>query len=162
MRRSLMIVPVLAAGLAIGLAMPAWAQQTSDQAAWQAADSVVQTHNKASQKKDAAEVASLYTEDVVMVTLNGPVVGRDAVQKMYADNFKVFTPEPAKLDRVVLLGDAVRFRTGTWSGSFQGPEGPVHAKGNWATTDVRNGDTWKIRMETFNLTPTPAQAEAAK
>jgi len=158
MLRSFAIVPIVA----IGLAMPAAAQPVSDRDAWQAGESVVQAFNKASQAKDAAGLAALYSEDVTFVTPDGPIYGRAAVQKQYADDFKNFTLEPAKLDRVTMIGDTVRLRNGSWSGVFQGPNGPVHVKGYWATTDLRDGDTWKIRMETGNMTMPPPTLEAAK
>jgi uncharacterized protein (TIGR02246 family) len=158
MLRSFTIIPIMA----IGLAMPAAAQHVSDQDARQAGESVVEAHNKASQAKDAAGVAALYSADVAYITPDGPIIGRAAVQKQYAEDFKSFTMEPAKLDRVIMIGDTVRLRTGTWSGVFQSPNGPVHVKGYWTTTDVRDGDTWKIRMETDNLTMPPATLEAAK
>jgi uncharacterized protein (TIGR02246 family) len=158
MLRSLTIIPIVA----IGLAMPAAAQHVSDQDARQAGESVVQAHNKASQAKDAAGVAALYSEDATVVTPDGPIFGRAAIQKKYAEDFKSFTAEPAKLDRVTMLGDTVRLRNGSWSGVYQSPNGPVHVKGYWATTDVRDGDTWKIRMEAENLTMPPPTLEAAK
>jgi len=151
MLRSLTIVPIVA----IGLAMPAAAQHVSDRDAWQAGESVVQAFNKAAQAKDAAGLAALYSEDVTYITPNGPIFGRAALQKQFADDFKFVTLEPAKLDRVTMIGDTVRLRNGSWSGVFQGPEGPVHATGYWATTDLRDGDTWKIRMEAMNLTMPP-------
>jgi uncharacterized protein (TIGR02246 family) len=157
MLRSFTIIPIVA----IGLAMPAAAQHISDQDARQAGESVVQAFNKAALAKDAAGLAALYSEDATLITPDGPLLGRAAIQKQYAEDFKLFTLEPAKLDRVVMIGDTVRLRNGSWSGVFQGPGGPVHVKGYWATTDLRDGDTWKIRMETGNMTM-PPPAEAAK
>lgn len=157
MLRVFTIVPIVA----IGLAMPASAQDVSDQAARQAGESVVQAFNKASQAKDAAGLAALYSEDATYITPDGPVFGRAAIQKLYEEDLKSVTSEPAKLDRVIMLGDTVRSRTGSWSGVFHSPDGPVHVKGYWTTTDVREGDTWKIRLETYNMTMPPA-AEAAK
>jgi uncharacterized protein (TIGR02246 family) len=157
MLRVLIIVPVVA----IGLAMPAAAQHVSDQEARQAGESVVQAFNKASQAKDAAGLAALYSEDAAYVTPDGPISGRAEIQKLYEEEWKSVSPEPAKLDRVVMLGDTVRSRFGSWSGIFHGPGGPVHVKGYWTTTDVRDGETWKIRVETYNMTMPPA-AEAAK
>ena len=34
--------------------------------------------------------------------------------------------------------------------------GPIQLKGYWGAINVREGDTWKIRMLTFNVTPPPA------
>jgi len=141
--------------LALGSAIPVAAQQTSSLDARQAAESVVLAHNKAMQGKDAAGVAALYAEDVIFITPDGPLLGRAAVEKAAAALLNVLTPDPAKLDQVVMIGDAVRLRTGTWSGVIQSPNGPLHVKGNWTTTDVRDGDTWKIRMETDNTTMPP-------
>jgi uncharacterized protein (TIGR02246 family) len=138
------------------------AAQTSDQDARRAGESVVQAHNKASQAKDAAGVAALYTVDVIEVTPDGTLVGRPALEKFFADGFKVFTAAPSKLDQVVMIGDAMRLRTGTWEGVMQSPNGPMPVKGNWSTTDVRNGNVWLIRMEAFNVTMPPPPAESKK
>ena len=104
MLRFFTIVPIVA----IGLAMPAAAQHVSDQDARQAGESVVQAFNKASQAKDAAGLAALYSEDATYITPDGPIFGRAAIQKLYAEDFKSVTPEPAKLDRVIMIGDTVR------------------------------------------------------
>ena len=69
MLRSFTIIPIVA----IGLAMPAAAQHVSDQDARQAGESVVQAYNKASQAKDAAGVAALYSEDATYITPDGPI-----------------------------------------------------------------------------------------
>ena len=142
MSRSFMIVPVLA----IGLALPAVAQQTSDQEAWQAGESIVQAHSKASQAKDAAGVAAFYAEDAIQLTPDGPISGRAALEKHFTEVYKVFAPEPAKLDQVIMVGDTMRLRTGTWGGVVQSSNGPMSVKGYWATTDVRDGNTWKISL----------------
>ncbi len=149
----------VAAVVAIGLVMPAAAQHISDQDARQAGESVVQAFNKAALAKDAAGLAALYSEDATYVTPDGPLFGRAAIQKQFAEDFKLITLEPAKLDRVAMIGDNVRLRDGSWSGVLQSPDGPVHVKGYWATTDLRDGSTWKIRMETMNITlPPPPEA----
>jgi uncharacterized protein (TIGR02246 family) len=151
---------ILSTAMAFGAAVPRYsaAQQTSDQAARQAGDSVVQAHNKASQARDARGVAALYAGDAIMVTPDGQLVGRAAIEKFYAESFKAFNPEPAKLDQVVMIGDSMRLRTGTWGGVFQSPNGPVPVKGYWTTTDVREGNSWKIRMETaLPMSPPPAE-----
>jgi hypothetical protein len=49
------------------------------------------------------------------------------------------------------------WRTGEWSFTLQGKSGgPIQLKGYWGAINAREGDTWKIRMLTFNVTPPPA------
>jgi hypothetical protein len=93
-----------------------------------------------------------------MVTPDGPVAGRAAIEKYYAESFKVVALASAKLDQVVMAGDAARLRTGTWAGVVQSPNGPIPVKGYWTTTDVLDGNTWKIRLEAgFPMTPSPSE-----
>jgi hypothetical protein len=47
---------------------------------------------------------------------------------------------------------------GEWSQTIQGQNGdPIQLKGYWSTIDVREGDAWKTRMMTYNITPTEAK-----
>jgi uncharacterized protein (TIGR02246 family) len=148
--------------LTTAIAFGAAAQQTSDRDVWQAGDLVVQAHNKAIQARDAAGVAALYSEDVIVLTPDGPMYGRAAVEKFCAGLFKVLvTMEPAKLDKAIMVGDALRLRTGSYSGVIQSPNGPMPIKGYWSTTDVLDGDSWKIRMES-NVPMPPPPAESKK
>jgi uncharacterized protein (TIGR02246 family) len=156
MRRLTMIVPAIA----IGLAMQVLAQQTTAaEEARQAAESFVDAYNNATRKKDAAGLAALYTEDAFIVTPEGTVSGRAAIEKSAEENFKVLT-ESAKLDRVVVFGNGMRVRSGSWAGTLQAPNGPIQIKGYWATTDVLDGGTWKIRMEAYNVAPPPPSSES--
>jgi len=140
------------AALVVGLATSAAAQQpATEQDVRQSAESMLQARNKAVLAKDAVAAAALFT---------GPIVGRAAIEKAIADNFKVSTPNPSTLDQVIMVGDAVRLKTGSWSGTLQTPSGPVPRKGYWSSTDVRDGNTWKIRMETVTVTPPPPSSEA--
>ena len=51
------------------------------------------------------------------------------------------------------------WRTGEWSSTVQGKSGdPMKLEGYWSAINVRDGDTWKIQMLTFNVTPPPASA----
>jgi hypothetical protein len=46
------------------------------------------------------------------------------------------------------------WRTGEWGFTVQGKTGdPLNLKGFWSAINVREGDTLKIRMLTFNVTP---------
>jgi uncharacterized protein (TIGR02246 family) len=101
---------------------------------------------------DAAAVAALYTEDAVFVTDRGPVHGRQAIEKWWADTFKAVHPknyidktDPSSL-RVVGTADTIRV-AGEWNETLQGKNGePIQAKGYWSDILVREGDDWKIQV----------------
>jgi uncharacterized protein (TIGR02246 family) len=150
MLRSVMITLVLM----MGLAFQASAQQMSDQDARLAGEGILKAFNKASLGHDATALAELYTEDAVMFGTSGPLSGRAAIEKALAERYKRF-PEPSRLELVTAIGNDVMLRGGSWSGTYQGENGPVHLRGYWTTTDVRDGTTWKIRMETWNTGSPP-------
>jgi hypothetical protein len=90
----------------------------------------------------------------------GPLVGRAAIEKYFTNAFKVFTLEAAQLDRVSMIAnDQVMLRVGNFTGTVQSPNGVLPVKGYWTTTDVREGGTWKIRLEEDNMTTVSAGAE---
>jgi hypothetical protein len=46
------------------------------------------------------------------------------------------------------------WRIGEWSQIVSVESGdPIQMKGFWSTIDVRQGDDWKMRMLTWNITP---------
>jgi ketosteroid isomerase-like protein len=53
------------------------------------------------------------------------------------------------------------WETGEWSETGQGETGdPIQIKGYWSAIDSREGDDWKIRMLTYNITPaSPAETK---
>ena len=76
-------------GLAISFAAPAFAQQ-KDAADPQIAEqltAVSEKTNEAFNNGDAVALAALYTEDAIIVTPQGPVYNRQAIEKWYADGF---------------------------------------------------------------------------
>jgi ketosteroid isomerase-like protein len=73
-------------GLAISFAVPAFAQQ-KDTAASQIDEQIVKKFDEAFNNGDAAAVAALYTEDAVQVTPQGPVFGREAIEKLFTGMF---------------------------------------------------------------------------
>jgi hypothetical protein len=78
------------AGLVIGFAMPAFAQQTNtpDPELRQKIIALTKKLDDAMNNNDAAARAALYTEDAVEVTDSGTLYGREAVEKHYADLFQ--------------------------------------------------------------------------
>ena len=162
MKRRL-VVPLM--GLAISLALPTFAQQNTmpDQQVIQQLVVFGQKYHEAYTNNDAAALAALYTWDAVIVTPQGPVYGRDAIENWYADQFEQWHPKnhtsKADPDSIRLIGtggDAV-WLNGELSETIQDPNrGPIEVKGYWSNIFVREGDTWKIRFDTFNVTPAPA------
>src|SRR5271168_1433232 len=77
-------------GLAISFALPTFAQQTNtpDPQLRQKLVDVMAKHAEAINKNDAADAAACFTQDAVFVTDRGPVNGREAIEKWYAELFK--------------------------------------------------------------------------
>ena len=87
-----MKIPLVVAlvGLAISCAVPAFAQQkesTLSEQDRQQIGALGKKYDEATNSNDAAAVAALFTEDAVIVTPQGPIYGREAIQKHYADDF---------------------------------------------------------------------------
>jgi uncharacterized protein (TIGR02246 family) len=150
-RRSLFAL----AGLAIGVAVPAFAQEKG------ALGKLAEAINK----NDAAAVAAVFTEDGVCVTPQGPIYGRAAIEEHYAEVFAQFHLSNAntRADKtsphsIGTDGNEV-WETGEWTSDFQVSDGGAvqQNKGFYSAIYIREDDGWKIRMEIFNVTPTPGQ-----
>jgi uncharacterized protein (TIGR02246 family) len=70
--------------------VPALAQQTktADPQLRQRLVDVIKKHGDAMNNNDAAAATACFTEDAVYVTDSGPVNGREAIEKWYADLFQ--------------------------------------------------------------------------
>ena len=157
------------AGLAIGSALPTFAQQkeTVDPKIIEQLDAKGKKYDEAINNNDAAALATHYTEDAVFVTDGGPVFGRQAVEKWYADVFKRWHPRnhtgPKDPNSPRIIGTAGNeiWANGSWSETVQRQTGePIQLKGYWSAiyssaTNTREGDGWKIRMLTWNITASP-------
>ena len=155
------------AGLAIGSALPTFAQQTNtpDPQLREQLLALIKKFDDAMSNNDAAARGELYTEDAIEVTNEGPIHGREAIQKHYADLFQKvhFINQVSTLDQdsphiIGTTGNEV-WENGAWSATIQ-PKGgdPVQIKGYHASVAVREGGVWKKRMITWNITPAPAAA----
>jgi ketosteroid isomerase-like protein len=117
-------------------------------------------YDAAANNNDAAAIAALYTEDAVFVTDTGPLYGRQAIEKFYADvlqqwHIKNYVSKVDQ-DSPHIIGTAGNetWRTGEWSYTAQIKGGDsFQLKGHWSSIDTRGGDDWKIRMLTWNITP---------
>jgi uncharacterized protein (TIGR02246 family) len=148
-------------GLAISFALPTFAQQTNtpDPQLRQKLVDVIAKHADAINKNDAAAAAACFTQDAVYLTDRGPVNGREAIEKWYAELFKkvqytyyVITIDQDSPHVLSTAGNEI-WATGGWSSTIKGEDfGPIQVKGYWSV--IRVGDDWKIRM--FNTNTAPA------
>jgi uncharacterized protein (TIGR02246 family) len=153
------------AGLVIGFTVPTLAQQkeTVDPQIIEQLNAVSKKYDEADNNNDAAAMAALFTEDAVFVTDKGPIYGRQAIEKWYANDFEQWhhSNHIGKLDpnspRIIGTADNIA-SNGDWSLTVQGKTGdPIQLKGYWSDIDTREGNDWKIRMLTYNVTPPPAK-----
>jgi hypothetical protein len=77
-------------GSAIGFALPTFAQpeDTPDPQLRAALVAFAKKEDEAWNNNDAAALAVLFTEDAIEVTDQGPIHGRQAIEKHYADLFQ--------------------------------------------------------------------------
>ena len=99
------------------------------------------------------------------MTDQGPIHGREAIQKHYADllqkwhfSNQVGTLDPDSPHIIGTTGNEV-WETSAWSVTIQAKGGdPIQIKGFASSIAVREGGVWKKRMITLNITPAPPAA----
>jgi uncharacterized protein (TIGR02246 family) len=143
------------AGFAIGFILPTFAQEkdTIDPQVAEQVRALAAKYDEAFNRNDATAVAALYTDEAVFKTPNGTFTGREAIEGLYRKLY--FEGDHAKndvtvVDEVVAVGNEVRV-TGTWSDTFEGI-GTIHADGTYSWVLTHEGDSWKIRKSTFDIT----------
>jgi ketosteroid isomerase-like protein len=141
-------------GLAIGFALPAFAQlkEVTDPQIQQKIEAGTKAYDAAFNKNDAAAVVALHAPDIIETGPYGPAYGREAVQQRYADLFQRFHPGSHlnTIEKMYMLGDNV-VAIQRWStDKFKG----------WVTlVFVPKGDDWLVQLATWNFadfTPPPA------
>jgi len=77
-------------GLALSFALSTFAQQRDsvDPQTLEQLKAFGKKWKEAYENNDAAAVAALFTEDAVLVINTGPIYGREAIEKFYADLFQ--------------------------------------------------------------------------
>jgi ketosteroid isomerase-like protein len=154
------IVAIL--GLAITYALPSCAQQ-SDVADFQTTKSFFKSfeaYDRTFNNNDAAAIAAYYTRNAILVTPEGPIQGREAIQKWYADLFQRVRPKNGVTSKDSMILHAIGtagnevWTTGQFSVTEQGKNGePILIKRHWLEIYVREGDDWKIRASAYNIAP---------
>jgi uncharacterized protein (TIGR02246 family) len=144
-------------GLAISFAVATFAQQkgTVDPETAQQVRALASNYDAAFNRQDAVTIAGLYAEDAVFNTPEGTFHGRQAIEELYAKHY--FGEAHSKnvvtlVNEAIAAGNEVR-ATGTWSDTFEEPStGTIHAEGTYSWVLLREGDTWRIRESTYDIT----------
>ena len=155
---------VFLAGLAISFALPTYAQQKdlADPQITQKILAIIEADEEAHNNHDAAAAAELFTRDAVDLTPEGPIIGRQAIQRWYTALWQSWQPTNciAKVDGNAfhLIGTAGNelWATGEYSeiGYWAGKNGePIPVKIHWFCIYVREGDDWKMGACAFSQTP---------
>jgi ketosteroid isomerase-like protein len=153
-------ISILIASLLIGLATSAAGQQNVSQADQQAAREVHEQFTTAFNRQDAASFAALFSEDGIRVTPQGIIQGRDAIHKDLEKRFQSGFHDLSITSRIIRsLGDSI-WEAGEWTLKM----GDRPFRGYFAMTLVRQGNSFKIRDDTFNLAPpaSPGPQPASK
>src|SRR5271165_679724 len=150
-------VVVAIAGLAINFAPPAFAQlkDTIDPETAQQVRALASNYDAAFNRQDAVTVAALYAENAVFNTPEGMFHGRKAIEELYAKHY--FGEAHSKnvvtlVNEAIAAGNEVR-ATGMWSDTFEEPSTrTIHAEGTYSWVLLHEGDTWRIRENTYDIT----------
>ena len=118
-------------------------------------------YDEAFNKNDATAVAALFTEDALQVAPEGVFSGQQALEKRYAEfQFQQLhcNNHVLKVNQVIAVGREV-CSIGEWSCTFQDESGGTEqVHGYYTDVHLRDGDTWKVRISTYNLAA-PAQTK---
>jgi ketosteroid isomerase-like protein len=149
-------------GSAVSFALPALGQQqdTPEPQTVARLDELSEKYDQADNKADASAMAALFTDDAVFVTDRGPIKGRQAIKKWFADLYQAFPscthnskPDQDASHMIGTSGDRA-WTAGGWSLALQAKSGdPIPLKGYWSAIEVRDGNDWKFQMLAWNMTP---------
>ncbi len=126
-------------------------------------DTKYKKYDDAFNNNNATAVAAFFTEDAVLVTDQGPVYGREAIENHFGGLFKEYhcSNHVGKPDQfsphVIGTGGTELWSSGDWSLTLEAKTGDsIQLKGYWSEIYVREGDAWKVQMQMWNITPPPA------
>jgi uncharacterized protein (TIGR02246 family) len=154
-------------GSAISFALPAFAQQkdTVDSKIAEQLSALSKKTDESYNNGDATALAALYTEDALLLTNTGPIYGREAIEKHFAEVFqkvhysKHLDTRDQSSPHVIGTTGNETWSNGQWSLTSQVKGGdPVERTGYWLEVYRLEGGTWKKRVDAWNVTPAPALA----
>lgn len=138
--------PVAFSAVALEAATPAdqaSSQDSSQSSEFKAAEDQIQAYIAAYNKGDAKTLANFYTEDVDYIDQDGvEVKGRDAIQKLLADNFQANPGVKLNvtIDEVKQLSPNIRINRGIATVT---PKGGAVVTTRYVAIDVKKGDQWQ-------------------
>ena len=143
------LLPTLA-GLAIGVAVPALAQEqnTVDPEVRQQIEAVTMRREEAYNKYDAVAWAAFYTQDAIDVwswlSEGGAAVGLPAIVKRYEAEFASYPAEQSfKVVQVYAIGNEI-------CAVMEFIHHHLHEKGHAVVIYVHDAGDWKVRLSYIN------------
>lgn len=155
MRLAIAVVSLALAGCATTAV-----NQASEEAAIRAAANDYQTAFNA---HDADRLAALHTADAMVMISNAPLAaGTAAIRSSFADFFRSASPSlsftPTRID---VVSPTVATDVGTYTLTFNTPQGKVTDRGNYTSVWHKVDGQWRIAVDApVSSTPMPASAAA--
>ncbi len=106
---------------------------------------------------DAAKLANnFYTEKAVFIgpAPTGILVGREAIQKSYAEGYKFFKEFSGSCENAIALNEFTVVVSGHWMGTPRDPNRTA-IKGSYGITFVKEGGQWLAALDSWNADPPP-------
>jgi uncharacterized protein (TIGR02246 family) len=157
--------PIIFCMLILGMSMPARGQQTGGEADQQLPREAIK--NIAAKladglvKHDAVALAELFAADGVLVSPFGIQNGRPAIQQSYEQLFRRLDIKQYThtVEQVQEAGTNRAYGVGHWDETsvLAGKADPIHLGGYWSTLYEKQGDGWKITLNSWSLAPPQPQ-----
>ena len=149
-------LPLALVGSAISFALATFAQQkgTVDPKIIEQLREEDKNFEEAYNKHDAVAIAALFTDDAVLVTPHGTFTGRAAIEKKYEEeDFETYNGSDmvSTTERITPVGNELHL-TRRFRANYQSGGSFIKIEGNASPVFVLEGDIWKIRSETVEVT----------
>jgi len=107
-------------------------------------------------KHDAKGWAALFAEDAILVPAGQPIVtGRESIEKWGEVAAKIWNHLDVKREHSNSNGN-IAWDTGSYTGNVNLPDGKaVDISGNYVFILQKEGSTWLIKANTWNINPPP-------
>jgi uncharacterized protein (TIGR02246 family) len=161
MRKTQMQLAIALGLIALGACAPATVNQATDA---QTIRSLGNDWQRAIAARDVERIVALHAPDAISMASNSPAAsGSSAIRAMYAGLVSIpglsLTWVPTRID---VVSPTVANETGTYTMSFDGPQGRVNDRGNYSTVWHKIDGRWRVATDaTVSSTPFPTNTESA-